>query len=125
MARPDYWLRLNPWSLPALLVAVAGLAVAIAIRMVLASLGMPLYFCTFFPVIVATSLVAGAPAGAFTALSAVVIVWWAFMPPVFEFSPLEPADIDRFQLFLLAVSVLIWFAHLCRTVARMRRQRPA
>jgi hypothetical protein len=104
---------------------VAGLLVAVAIRMALASLGMPLYFCTFFPVIVATSLIAGAPAGAFTALSAVVIVWWAFMPPVFQFAPLDKDDIDRFQLFLLGVSVLIWFAHLCRAVARMRSGRPA
>ena len=94
-------------------------------RMVLASLGMPLYFCTFFPIILATSLIAGAPAGAFTALSAVVIVWWGFIPPVFQFSPLDKDDIDRFQLFLLAVSVLIWFSHLCRVVARMRSELPA
>ena len=115
-----YWLRLNPWSPQALLVALIGLAVA-----VLASLGMPLYFSTFLPVILAISLIAGAPAGAFTALSAIVIVWWAFIPPVFEFSPLDHDDIDRFQLFLLGVSVLIWFSHLCRTVVRMRDQRPA
>lgn len=120
-----YWLRLNPWSPQALLVALTGLAVAVAIRMVLASFGMPLYFSTFLPIILAISLIAGAPAGAFTALSAVVIVWWAFMPPVFEFSPLGHDDIDRFQLFLLGVSVLIWFSHLCRTVVRMRDQRTA
>ena len=125
MARPDYWLRLKPWSLQALLVAIAGLGVAIALRMVLASLGVPLYFSTFSPVILVISLLAGAPAGAFTALSAVVIVWWAFMPPVFEFSPLDKDDIDRFQLFLLGVSVVIWFSHLCRMVARMKNQRRA
>ena len=122
MARPEYWLRLNPWSLPALLVALIGLALAIALRMVLASFGLPLYFGTFFPIILATSLIAGVPAGIFTALSSVVIVWWAFMPPVFEFSPLGRDDIDRFQLFLLAVSVVIWFSHLCRMIARMRAQ---
>ena len=123
MARPEYWLRLNPWSLPALLVALIGLALAIALRMVLASFGLPLYFGTFFPIILATSLIAGVPAGVFTALSAVVIVWWAFMPPVFEFGPLGHDDIDRFELFLLSVSVVIWFSHLCRMIARMRRQR--
>jgi hypothetical protein len=123
VARPEYWLRLNPWSLPALLVALAGLALAVALRMVLASFGLPLYFGTFFPVILATTLIAGVPAGIFTAFSAVVIVWWAFMPPVFEFSPLDRDDVDRFQLFLLGVSVVIWFSHLCRMVARMRTQR--
>jgi hypothetical protein len=107
------------------LVAIAGLGVAIALRMVLASLGVPLYFSTFIPVILVISLLAGAPAGAFTALSAVVIVWWAFMPPVFEFSPLDKDDIDRFQLFLLGVSVVIWFSHLCRMIARMKNERAA
>jgi Domain of unknown function (DUF4118) len=125
LARPDYWLRLRPWSLQALLVAIAGLGVAVALRMALASLGLPLYFSTFIPVILITSLLAGAPAGAFTALSAVVVVWWAFMPPVFEFSPLDKDDIDRFQLFLLGVSVVIWFSHLCRVIARMKSQQPA
>ncbi len=120
-----YWLRLNPWSPQALLVALIGLAVAVAIRMVLASFGMPFYFATFFPVILLTSLIAGAPAGALNALGAVIIVWWAFIPPAFEFGPLDHDDIDRFQLFLLAVSVLIWFSHLCRTLARMRDQQTA
>ncbi len=119
----EHWLRLNPWSLQALLVALAGLAVAVAIRMALAYFGLPLYFATFFPVILLTSLIAGAPAGALNALGAVIIVWWAFMPPAFEFGPLDHDDVDRFQQFLLAVSVLIWFSHLCRTVARMRDRR--
>ena len=123
--RFEYWLRLNPWSPQALLVALAGLAVAIALRAALAEFGLPLYFSTFIPVIVAISLIAGAPAGAFTALATVAIVWWAFLPPVFEFSQLDHDDVDRFQLFLLAVSVLIWFSHLCRTIVRMRDQRPA
>jgi hypothetical protein len=109
----------------ALVVAMAGLAVAIALRMALASLGLPLYFSTFIPVILVISLLAGAPAGAFTALSAIVIVWWAYMPPVFEFSALDKDDFDRFQLFLLGVSVVIWFSHLCRAIARMKEQRPA
>jgi Domain of unknown function (DUF4118) len=122
VARPDFWLRLNPWSLPALLVAIAGLVVAIVLRMALARLGMPLYFSTFFPVILVTSLLAGVPAGAFTALSAVGIVWWAFIPPVFQFGPLDKDDIDRFQMFVLGVSVLIWFSHLCRVILRMRRR---
>ncbi len=123
--RFEYWLRLNPWSPQALLVALAGLAVAIALRAALAEFGLPLYFSTFIPVIVAISLIAGAPAGVFTALATVAIVWWAFLPPVFEFSQLDHDDTDRFQLFLLAVPVLIWFSHLCRMIARMRAQRPA
>jgi hypothetical protein len=33
-------------------------------------------------------LLAGVPAGTFTAGFTVPIVWWAFMPPQFEFNPL-------------------------------------
>jgi hypothetical protein len=120
--RSEYWLRLNPWSPQALLVALVGIATAVAIRAGLASFGMELDFAPFIPAILFASLVAGVPAGGFTALSAVIIVWWAYIPPAFEFAPLEASDIDRIQLFLLAVSVLIWFSHLCRTIARMRAE---
>jgi len=44
---------------------------------------------------------------------------------VFECGALGHDDIDRFELFLLSVSVVIWFSHLCRMIARMRHQRPA
>ena len=120
LLRSEYWLRLNPWSPQALLVAVIGVAMAVAIRAMLASFGIELDFAPFVPAILLASLIAGVPAGSFAALSAVFIVWWAYIPPAFEFSPLDAADIDRIQLFLLAVSVLIWFSHLCRVIARMR-----
>jgi hypothetical protein len=122
LLRSEYWLRLHPWSPQALLVALIGVAIAVAIRAVLASFGIELDFAPFVPAILLASLIAGVPAGGFTALSAVVIVWWAYIPPAFEFAPLEASDIDRIQLFLLAVSVLIWFSHLCRMIARMRAQ---
>jgi K+-sensing histidine kinase KdpD len=105
------------------LVAVAALAAAVAMRAILAELGMPLYFTTFLPAILATALLVGVPAAAFTSVSAVIIVWWAFMPPVFEFSPLTRGEIHTFTLFLLSTALLIWFGHLCRTAARMRKER--
>ena len=120
LLRSEYWLRLNPWSPQALLVALIGIVMAVAIRAGLASLGVELDFAPFIPAILVASLIAGVPAGGLTALSAVLIFWWAYIPPAFEFSPLEAADVDRIQLFLLAVSVLIWFSHLCRIIARMR-----
>ena len=122
LLRSEYWLRLKPWSPQALLVALIGIAMAIAIRAGLASFGVELDFAPFIPAILVASLIAGVPAGGLTALSAVLIVWWAYIPPAFEFAPLQAGDIDRIQLFLLAVSVLIWFSHLCRTIARMRAQ---
>ena len=120
LLRSEYWLRLNPWSPQALLVALVGVAMAVAIRAMLASFGIELDFAPFVPAILFASLIAGVPAGGFTALSAVIIGWWAYIPPAFEFAPLQASDIDRIQLFLLAASVLIWFSHLCRVIARMR-----
>jgi Domain of unknown function (DUF4118) len=122
LLRSEYWLRLNPWSPQALLVVLFGVAVAVAIRAVLASFGMDLDFAPFVPAVLLSSLIAGVPAGGLTALSAVIFIWWAYIPPAFEFGPLDAGDIDRIQLFLLAVSVLIWFSHLCRMIARMRAE---
>ncbi len=125
VAKPEYWLRLKPWSLEALLVAVAALAAAVAMRAVLAEFGMALYFTTFLPAILATALLAGVPAGVFTAVSAAVIVWWAFIPPAFEFGPLTLGELHSFTLFLLSTALLIWFGHLCRTALRMRKEKTA
>ncbi len=107
-------LRLKPWSLPAFLVALLVLAVAIGLRMLFDCLGATFYFATFFPAVLLASLLAGAPAGACAALLAIPIVWWAFLPPVFEFSALTPADYNNFTMFLLGSGLLIWFAQLCR-----------
>jgi K+-sensing histidine kinase KdpD len=125
VAKPEYWLRLKPWSLVALLVAVAALAAAIAMRVALAKFGMSLYFATFLPAILITALLAGVPAAAFTSASAVVIVWWAFIPPVFEFSPLTRGEIHAITLFVLSTALLIWFGHLFRTGMRMRKEKTA
>jgi K+-sensing histidine kinase KdpD len=125
VAKPEYWLRLKPWSLGSLLVALAALAAAIAMRVVLAELGMPLYFTTFLPAILLTALLAGVPAAAFASVCSVVIVWWAFIPPVFEFSVLTRAELHTMTLFLLSTALLIWFGHLCRTGLRMRKESAA
>ena len=123
MAKPEYWLRLRPWSWAALSVAVAALVTAIALRVVLAEFGMSLYFATFLPAILVTALLAGVPAAAFTGLSSAFIVWWAFLPPVFEFTMPTRAELHAITLFLLSTALLIWFGHLFRTGLRMRKQR--
>jgi K+-sensing histidine kinase KdpD len=107
-------LKLRPWSPAALLVALTVVAAAVALRELLDHLGATVYFATFLPAVLLASLLAGVPAGACAALLAIPIVWWGFMPPVFEFSPLTLADYNNFTLFLLGSTLLIWFAQLCR-----------
>ena len=94
-------------------------------RAVLAEFGISLYFTTFLPAILATALLAGVPAGAFTAVSSVIIVWWAFIPPAFEFSPLTRGELHTITLFLLSTGLLVWFGQLCRTALRMRQEKTA
>jgi K+-sensing histidine kinase KdpD len=112
--KPDYLFRVKPWSLSAFALALLALLIATTTQAILASFGTTLYFATFFPAILAASLLAGAPAGIFAAALAIPIVWWAFMPPYFEFNPLTPADCNSLVLFLLSSSLMIWISHLYR-----------
>jgi K+-sensing histidine kinase KdpD len=107
-------MKLKPWSPAAFMVVLSVLGAAVALRMLLDCMGATVYFATFLPAVLLASLLAGVPAGACAALLTIPIVWWAFMPPVFEFNPLTPADYNSFTLFLLGSTLLIWFAQLCR-----------
>ena len=118
--RTDYLLR--PWSLPAFAAAFVAVIFAATMQEVIASFGTTPYFAAFVPAILIVSLLGGAPAGTFAALLAIPIVWWAFMPPHFEFNPLTPADYDSFAVFLLVSSLIICFAHLFREALGLIRK---
>ena len=121
-ARTEYILRLRPWSPLAFLSAAVILALAASIQEMLVLLGTPLCFAAFFPAILLASLLAGAPAGIFAMLLTVPIVWWAFMPPYFEFNPLTAVEYDRIVMFLLGSSLVISFANLCREALVLLRK---
>jgi hypothetical protein len=59
-------------------------------------------------------IVVGAPAAVFAAVLTVPLVWWAFIPPFFEFTPLSSANADSINLFCLLAVLLIGLADLCR-----------
>ena len=121
--RSDYLLLLRPWSFSAFAAAFIAVVFAATMQEVIASFRVSLYFLAFVPAIMAASLLAGAPAGTFAALLTIPIVWWAFMPPHFEFNPLTAADYDRFAVFLLASSLMICFSHLYREALALIRNR--
>jgi K+-sensing histidine kinase KdpD len=120
--KPDYLFRVKPWSLSAFALALLALLIATTTQAILASFGTTLYFATFFPAILATSLLAGRPAGIFAAALTIPIVWWAFMAPSFEFNPLTPADYNSIVLFLLSSSLVIWISHLYREALVLLRE---
>ena len=118
----EYILKVKPWSPSAFLAALLVIALAAGMQELLASFGTRLCFATFFPAILVASLLGGAPAGAFAAVVTVPIVWWAFMPPYFEFNPLTAEDYNQIANFLLCSSLLICFSQLYREALALLRK---
>ena len=115
------FLRLRPWSGGAFLIAVIVLVASTGLQALFVALGAKAYFATFFPAVFAAGFLAGTPAAVFVALFAVPLVWWGFIPPLFEFNPLTLAHIDAIKLFSLLSVLLIFLADVCRqSVAVLR-----
>jgi K+-sensing histidine kinase KdpD len=115
-------LKLRPWSPSAFVVALLLIALAASIQEMLAIFGTNLYFASFFPAILLASLVAGAPAGIFATALSIPIVWWAFLPPHFEFQPLTAEDYHRFAMFALGSALMISFGNLYREALALFRK---
>lgn len=99
------------------MLAFAVVAASAALQGICVALGARLYFAAFLPSIFVVGFVAGAPAAIFAALLSIAVVWWAFMPPFFQFSSLTSADADSINLFFLLAVFLIGLADLCRKTA--------
>jgi K+-sensing histidine kinase KdpD len=110
----DYILRPRPWSPSAFLTALLMIVLAASIEELFNMFGAALYFAAFFPAILITSLLAGRPAGIFATLLAIPLVWWAFMPPSFEFNPLTHDQYRCIGFFVLSSALAISFADLYR-----------
>jgi K+-sensing histidine kinase KdpD len=106
--------RVRPWSWQAFVLGFAIVAISAAVQGICVMLGAKLYFATFLPSIFMVGILAGAPAAVFAALLTVPVVWWAFMPPFFQFNPLTSANTDAINLFFLLAVLLIGLADLCR-----------
>jgi K+-sensing histidine kinase KdpD len=120
--RTDYILMLRPWSLSTFMAALLAVAFATTMQELFAEFGARFCFAGFFPAILIASLVGGAPAGIFATLLTIPIVWWAFMPPYFEFNPLTPADYDSLATFLLSRSLVVSFSQLYREALAILRK---
>ena len=116
----EYILKVRPVS--AFSATLLVVALAAATQEVLVLFGSTLCFATFFPAILVASLLGGAAAGAFATAVTIPIVWWAFMPPYFEFNPLTAADYDQIRNFLLCSSLLISFSQLYREALVLSRK---
>ncbi len=107
-------MNFRPWSLSAFLAAVFAIVLAASVQEMFQVLGAKLYIASFFPAVLFASLLAGAPSGVFATLLAIPMVWWAFMPPHFQFQTLTADDYHRFAMFALGCALAISFANLFR-----------
>ncbi len=111
--------QVRPWSWQAFLLGCVVVAVSALLQGICVALGAKLYFAAFLPSLFVLGLVAGAPAAMFAALFIVPLVWWAFIPPFFEFSSLSSANADSVNLFCLLAVLLIGLADLCRVTMKI------
>jgi K+-sensing histidine kinase KdpD len=111
--------RVRPWSAAAFAVGLFAVVAATAIEALLAEFGIELYFATYLPAVFFAGLLAGPPAAALVVMITVPLVWWAFMPPLFEFSSLDAADINAITMFLFISLFLICLADGCRAAVAL------
>jgi two-component sensor histidine kinase len=114
--------RIRPYSAGALGIALASVAVATLLRFAGGWATTDLRFAIYLPAILATGLLAGAPAAIGAAIISILIIYWAFMPPHFEFK--WPSETGQMNILLNAIPcfITVYFAYLCRVILqRLRR----
>ena len=89
--------------------AVCVFAAAVA-RVLLGLAGSTLPFATFFPGVLAAALFGGRVAGLISIPMSVIVVWWAFIDPAYEFSKITPVQAANFILFALSSLLVVTLA---------------
>jgi two-component sensor histidine kinase len=114
--------RIRPYSAAAFGIAFAAVAVATLLRLGGGWASTDLRFAIYVPAILATGLLAGIPAAIGATIASVLITFWAFMPPFFEFK--WPSEVEQINILLNAIPyfITVYFAHLCRAVLQRFRR---
>jgi two-component sensor histidine kinase len=115
--------RIRPYSWTALFIVIVCLAAAWLLRVIISDLGLNALFPTFYPAVLLTALVAGTPAGIATIIGAILIAWWAFIPPLYEFGPLTGDQIANLVLFAASSGCLVFMSYLYRDTLIVLRRR--
>ena len=118
-------LRVQPRWADAFALGLVAVLIAAAAQGLLFHFGIRLYFATFLPAVFLAGLLAGVPAAVLVVAVTVPLVWWAFIPPYFEFIPLAAADVDAIAMFLLLSLLLIFLADGCRAAIALLDARTA
>src|SRR6476659_557577 len=73
-------------------------------------------FTIYFPIILVVSLFCGAAVAVVTLATILIVGWWSFIPPYYEFPAITPRSLLNVSLFALAAIVTIWLADAYRRV---------
>jgi two-component sensor histidine kinase len=114
--------RIRPYSAAAFAIALTSVAAATLLRFAGGWASTDLRFAIYLPAILVTGLLAGAPAAIGAAIASILVIFWAFMPPYFEWK--WPVEIQQMNILLNALPyfITVYLAHLCRVVLqRLRR----
>ncbi len=93
------------------------------LRQAFVALGVRAVFPSFYPAVMLASLLAGAPAGIGVLMGAVLVVWWAYLPPYYQFNHLTGAEAADFLLFAASSGCIVLLSYLYRDVFLRVRQR--
>jgi two-component sensor histidine kinase len=115
---------LPPRSISALLFALGCVVVATIVRMALGELVAPTtVFASYYAAILIASLVAGARAGAFAAISGALAAFWFFVPPDWRSRQFDAEQLSSLILYLVSSCIIIGAAKSYRDLLwRLRRQ---
>ena len=117
----DLSYRIEPLSGAALGVGIACLATVTALRFAIGWSATDLRYSIFLPAMLATGLLAGAPAAIGVMLASLAITVWAFIPPYFAFKPITSAEVTSLLWSLFSGVCMVMFAEGCRTVFKRLR----
>jgi two-component sensor histidine kinase len=99
--------------------AIACVALATAARVAVGWLvGPTLPFVTYFPAILFAALFGGVWAGIMSIPLSILVVWWAFTPPYYEFAPLTLSQLANIVLFAFSSGLVVWLADVHRSLLR-------
>jgi two-component sensor histidine kinase len=117
--------RIRPLSLQAFGVAVLLVAGATLLRQGFGLFGATLSFATYYPAVFLIAVVAGPYAAAFGILISIIVVYWAFIPPFYGFTPLSATIAINLALFAFSAGLVVWLADAYRRAMRflMRQDR--
>ncbi len=99
------------------IVALAGIALAVGLRLTLERVAPGLApFVLTFPVIAAVTLVAGARSGLMTMIGCQLLIWYVLLPPAYSFVVDSLTTLVNLLLVTAAQLLLLWALSAYRTV---------